>query len=568
MSEKPSQPPTGNPDFQDTVFQDISGDLPPLTQPVKPRRSLASIFDGVFGDTKVNKFDLRLNAVKAQGQAERAALAVAAQQALAERAQREALATEDVAKGMKEIEARKAAALSEQADTIPQALGDPQEGRPLSVTESVKESVKESVMPGAPERKELFLPLEQVDTTPIPLESPHQEPAFAEEITAISISISPEQPKKELPAVFRYRGDPKWITNVPQKTTVLRPKSPSTITPLFASSDNKAPSTPSPEELKTIEAKKARSRIKEWASSKVEEYNKAPTSQKIAASLFLVAASTVGTFTGATAVAASIFGAQLAMRGIGSYLTGRAVKKVLREREVRKQGMQPLTQEQEKTFNRIGILSSALVFLAGSAGNMISAAGQVSEYFASKLPDAISDIASKIHEVAAPSSAGNMAQGVVGDVIHPSSAIEANSLPTSIPRPAPLPEVSHSQQVLTGVFGEKVANLSGINRISEVFVRGGDTLSNIILKNGLSEIYSPEQVAKLTWGGKQNLIENIMNNLSPEQLKEIGISSGNKSELTANMIVNMKKFAEFAKTMTVMVEGKPVLLFERALKVP
>ena len=272
-------------------------------------------------------------------------------------------------------------------------------------------------------------------------------------------------------------------------------------------------------------AMEARDGIKKARLHMLAIYNKHPVASRAAFSGVLIGASIF-----MPAGSAALVAGKVGLRALGSYEAGKTVERVLRARIGRKTDGAPLTRKQEREIRDSKYAAMIAAFALGSildVLNFYGVGGQVSP-------------------------AGTMASGQV--------TVEVPvEVPAIVEPPVmadlPIPEIS-------------VDNI-GTTLVSEVIVKPGDTLSHIIMNNGLSEMMSPEQLEKLSTVGKQNFITNIVERLSPDQLKDIGISSGNLRSIQVGEHIDIKKLAEFVKDMSVTVteEGAPskITLLKRAL---
>jgi hypothetical protein len=109
----------------------------------------------------------------------------------------------------------------------------------------------------------------------------------------------------------------------------------------------------------------------------------------------------------------------------------------------------------------------------------------------------------------------------------------------------------------------------GVEVFSETIthVATGKNLSSIIANDLLGEMYSSGELASLTKAGKDNLIANIVTRLTPEQLQNIGLSSGDIKVIKPGEYLDIKKLAEFAKDLKITLGGKEMSLLERALTI-
>ena len=261
----------------------------------------------------------------------------------------------------------------------------------------------------------------------------------------------------------------------------------------------------------------ARQRIKEAGPHMLDWYKRQSTTVKLGISGALIGASMIGAATGSGAIVAGAWAGKLALRGVGSYLAGETVEKVLRARIGRKQPeVEKLSRRQERELKDTKYATMVAVFALGS----------YAEFFGFTSGDE----ASKVVEAVAP---------------------PVDIVPLPEIAPLPIPDIAVDS---IGPTLEHVVN-----------VTPGKTLTDIMLSDGISEILRPEELAKMSAQGKQNFILNVISQLTPDQLKDIGISSGSKDILKIGETVDVKKLASFAKDMAVTTKEGKVSLLMRAL---
>ena len=269
----------------------------------------------------------------------------------------------------------------------------------------------------------------------------------------------------------------------------------------------------------------------------------------------LIGASLVGTFTGSGLIVAGTVAAKGVLRGLGSVSAGHAVEGVLRKEILRKRGKNIASKKDinflrkehlgQKTERNLKIAKySAIVgtFMLGSLMDAI-----ITSYDA--------------HDIA-------------------SHAPDTQTVSEAAPQPpleVPPEKVSLQEEVVPEGYTEQETNseetltaplVSGVTTPPvEVIAKHGQTLTGILLREGMPSLVLPDDLAHLTPHGKQNLILNIINQLTPEQLKDIGVLSENQHLIKAGQKINLTKLAEIVKTMTVMVGGEKVSLVKRALEI-
>ncbi len=287
-------------------------------------------------------------------------------------------------------------------------------------------------------------------------------------------------------------------------------------------------------------AKNARERIKKLIPNMIEKYDKLPLTGKLAISGALVGAGIVATVSGSGALAAGVWGGKLAMRGVGSYLAGRTAEKLMRAHAMKNLAVgQELSKEKEKKLKLMNVATAVSVFLAGTWA-----------------------------EYALHGAPAFMNSGVESHAV-------TSALPTHAPAPiatdaiirTPNVDVAAPAHVPSAVPSvDQLARHTNFVGIHEVVVRPGDTLTKVLLHGGIYEMFQPEDIAKLSWQGKQNLLANIVNNLTAEQLKDVGITSGKANLLKLGDTIDVMKLARIAKEITVTVAGEKVPLLKRALE--
>ena len=94
-----------------------------------------------------------------------------------------------------------------------------------------------------------------------------------------------------------------------------------------------------------------------------------------------------------------------------------------------------------------------------------------------------------------------------------------------------------------------------------VGISEGDSLSEVLMEN-IGEKFPGFD--KLTPKGQANFIYNILSNLDPNQLKEIGVSSMDAGSLSLDDKIDFQKLHDIAQKMEITYGGKSISLFERA----
>ena len=285
------------------------------------------------------------------------------------------------------------------------------------------------------------------------------------------------------------------------------------------------------------ESLKSKGRIKKI----MDLYNKQPTHVKVAISLTLLGSSLVVPATGGAALV--LLGVKTGLRVAGSYAAGEVVETALRNRlEKKLQEGEKLSAKTEVMLYSARALTALTTFFIGEWADSANLHRGI---------DTVFDHFSGGHEVA------TQAQASVTPLTAP--VLVESPVVTQVALTAPLSDV-----VSTAV-SESSIHTSLISP-HEWIVRAGNTLSNILLHDGINQMFEPKDIAKLSWQAKQNLIENVTSNLTPNQLREIGISSGKAGLLKIGETIDISKLAAMAKNLEVLVGGERVPLLKRALE--
>ncbi len=300
-------------------------------------------------------------------------------------------------------------------------------------------------------------------------------------------------------------------------------------------------------------AKNAREKIKTMIPNMLEKYDKLPLKGKLAISGALIGAGIVATATGSTALAFGAWFGGVALRGTGSYLAGRSMERVMRARALKKAPLgQELTKKQEAKLKWINAGTAISMFLAGTWAEY--ALHGLPEFLRTDTVPAVTpNVIPDVVPSNAPAPVASAPLPAASDII---SQAPTPSIDVQVPSTAPS----------AGSVISQVAPHTNFVGIHEVIVRSGDTLTKVLLHDGIYEMFAPEDVAKLSWQGKQNLLANVVNNLNPEQLREIGITSGKANLLALGDKIDVMKLAKIAKEITINVAGEKVPLLKRALE--
>lgn len=269
----------------------------------------------------------------------------------------------------------------------------------------------------------------------------------------------------------------------------------------------------------------------------------------------LIGASLVGTLTGSGLVVAGAVAAKGVLRGLGSVAAGHAVEGVLRKEILRRRSKNIVNRKNTNFLRKEHLGSKAELgvqlakystivgtFMLGSLMDTL-----INSYDAHELvphtPDVqtVSEVASQPAVETPQESVAQQEEGAQGEHTEQENA-SGGTLTTPSVTEVTIPPV-------------------------EVIAKHGQTLTGVLLREGMPALVLPEDLAHLTPHGKQNLILNIINQLTPDQLKDIGVLSENQHVIKAGQKINLTKLAEIVKTMTVTVGGEKVSLVKRALEI-
>ena len=313
------------------------------------------------------------------------------------------------------------------------------------------------------------------------------------------------------------------------------PKKPTTITQKLSTLRNKLFPMMSPEADIAFKAQEARKKIISSLDTAHVWWEKQPKHQRLILSVALIGLGLVGTAGGSgLAIGASLAG-KAVLRGLGAYGLGTTASSFAKKKLLEKNNGAPLSKETESKLRKAKYAIALGAFLAGSYSD-------------------IKDVYNLAHDAFSGAT-----QAVDTVLVKPGPIL---------PITDSLPSTEHSVlPVDTHGAARKVANLAGHTIEHFENVIPNRTLTGIILHGGIFEMATLDDIAKLTVDGKQNFIQNLIENLSPEQLKSVGITSGNPDLLRLTDKINILKLAELAKTITVSVGGEKISLLARALQI-
>jgi len=108
--------------------------------------------------------------------------------------------------------------------------------------------------------------------------------------------------------------------------------------------------------------------------------------------------------------------------------------------------------------------------------------------------------------------------------------------------------------------------IMGTTTTNMAFIRPGDTFTSIAVNSLIPEVFTPEVLEKISPELKKTFVANVINNLSSDQLKLLGVTSGNANHIKAGKTIDIKLLANMAKQMTVVVDGTKVPLVSQVSK--
>jgi hypothetical protein len=315
-------------------------------------------------------------------------------------------------------------------------------------------------------------------------------------------------------------------------------------------------------DFKKIKANNAREHMSSHVTKMKEWWKVQPKSRKIALSVSLVGLGLAGTLTGSVLLVGASIGAKTAIRGLGALLAGDVAEDFLREKI-------SSGNKNKEALVKLGKWSTIVGLFAG--GTYLSTGKELHDAIKEYAGGAVNKVLDVLPHSTAPVH-----------VIIPSHEI-IPSPTTTVPLPhasipsAPLVPEGTSQVVPSPAVANQIHNFAnpndptfGVDRVNFQDVLPNRTLTSIILHGGLLDHFSPEQMAGLTAEGKQNFIQNLINNLNAEQLKSVGISSGNADILKSGIHgdkIDLAKLSQLAKKISIFVGGRDMTLLERALQI-
>jgi hypothetical protein len=325
-----------------------------------------------------------------------------------------------------------------------------------------------------------------------------------------------------------------------------------------------------------LQNQKLLEKAKHHITQAVEGYKRAPLPAKLALSGVLLGTSLIGAMTGSSLLVAGAIAGKALVRGAGSYIAGKTVEEYLSKpgkassmrgkisRIANVFGKHKARHEQDeekleglrKHVFEVAEKNKNERFIRNTKWATMLSTFLLGSYADKDLMHVVGDklhvLTDQFHQVF--SDTPSLSQHIPPSDIHPtvSEVIPTESAPSSLPTIAPQEVVSNYSS-------------TGITHVYEVIARKGETLIGVLLRDGLTEILPIDDLDKLTPLGRQNLILNIVEKLTPEQLREVGILSGDKNLIQAGAHIDIKKIAEFARTMTVNTSEGKVGIIERAL---
>lgn len=291
-----------------------------------------------------------------------------------------------------------------------------------------------------------------------------------------------------------------------------------------------------PENEIAFKAKEAREKLfKVWDKAH-DWWEKQPKHQKLILSGALIGLSIAGTAGGSGLAVGVGMAGKAFVRGMGAYGLGTTAESIMRKKYLAKNGSEPLSHEDETKLMKIKL---AVAFGALFVGTYLDTK-EIFNHAGASIANAIDAIKD------------NLFVGDVSAVVSPEQVL---------PQTASITPSSVAQHIDTAT------NLSANGTEHFANVVPNRTLTSIILHSDGFSMFPTDDIAKLTSDGKQNFIQNLIKNLDPEQLKSVGISSGNPDLLYTKDKINLSKLADLAKHITVTVGGEEMTLLERALQI-
>lgn len=332
--------------------------------------------------------------------------------------------------------------------------------------------------------------------------------------------------------------------------------------------EGEAPAPVSPENKKA-----ALARIFEKIEKSADWYNKQPKKVKFAVGAGLLVAGLTGAAVSSGAILGGVAAAKYTLRGVSAYAAGKGVEKMLDGKEYVKKA---------KWATMLGVFA-----LGSYTGDILKSTG---ELLRDIIPDGIQDSLSNLFSSAKESvenfikekssgggsrlvkvpEAGTAGATIGNDVSQsptgPASAPVSPSPVIHTPAPSSL-FTSDGQLAPTQGYAFQGLDLNNhtpdLNAVSEniVEISAGDTLSEVMMDN-ISDQF-PE-FDNLTPKGQANFVYNILANLSPDQLQEIGVTSGDADIISPENKIDFSKLHEIAEKMKITYGGQEVSLLERA----
>ncbi len=333
----------------------------------------------------------------------------------------------------------------------------------------------------------------------------------------------------------------------------------------------------SPAPVSPEKRQKALLRIKEKLEKSADWYNKQPKTVKIAVGAGLLVAGLTGAALSSGTILGISAAAKYALRGASAYAAGKGAEQIMENKGYEKYA------KKAKWATMLGVFA-----LGSYTGDILKSTGEVlssiiPDEFKNYFSDLSSSVKTEVKEILnnKVDDGGTKVVGVPADGknLTAGGAMNKETLLPNQPTSAPTSSMSAIGSDLTSGAGDVrfPPTTQGYNFTAPDFVNPeasldtvsgqiieispGDTLSEVMMDN-ISEQF-PE-FDDLTPKGQANFVYNILANLSPEQLQEIGVKSGDADLISPENKIDFSKLHDIAKDMKITYGGKEMSLLERA----
>lgn len=333
-----------------------------------------------------------------------------------------------------------------------------------------------------------------------------------------------------------------------------------------------APAPVSPEKRQ-----KALLSIKEKIEKGADWYNKQPKKVKFAVGAGLLVAGLTGAALSSGTILGISAAAKYALRGASAYAAGKGAEQIMENKGYEKYA------KKAKWATMLGVFA-----LGSYTGDILKSTGEVlssiiPDEFKNYFSDLSSSVKTEVKEILnnKVDDGGKKVVGVPADGknLTAGGAINSETLLPNQPTSAPTSSMSAIGSDLTSGAGDVrlPPTTQGYNFTAPDFVNPeasldtvsgqiieispGDTLSEVMMDN-ISEQF-PE-FDDLTPKGQANFVYNILANLSPEQLQEIGVKSRDADLISPENKIDFSKLHDIAKDMKITYGGQEMNLLERA----